>query len=188
MGKGFALSVQSGTSTLPDVLVVTDKPTTLKKFDMIPQIFGGFSVGNPHIKFAESLDKAIQARKKAEAHKLAVAKKKAAEKARIKAEKQRAAVIAAQIAANHSYHEVTPVYQSSCSDPKSCIYQKESGNNPSATNPSGCYGLGQDCNGIVLGKCGTNYTCQDAYFTSYAISRYGSWAAAWAFWQANGWW
>jgi LysM repeat protein len=71
---------------------------------------------------------------------------------------------------------------------KAFIYSRESGNNPNATNPHGCYGLGQDCNGRVQAQCGADYACQDAYFTNYAISRYGSWGAAQAFWQANGWW
>ncbi len=71
---------------------------------------------------------------------------------------------------------------------KAFIYQKESGNNPNATNPIGCYGIGQDCNGIVRDRCGANYECQDAYFTDYAMRRYGSWEAAYAFWQSNRWW
>ena len=32
---------------------------------------------------------------------------------------------------------------------KAFIYAKESGNNPAATNPSGCFGIGQDCNGVL---------------------------------------
>ncbi|HET6924339.1 MAG TPA: LysM domain-containing protein, partial [Candidatus Saccharimonadales bacterium] len=71
---------------------------------------------------------------------------------------------------------------------KAYIYSHESGNNPAAVSPNGCFGLGQDCNGVVRAKCGTDYACQDAYFTNYAISRYGSWDAAAAFWQNNGWW
>lgn len=71
---------------------------------------------------------------------------------------------------------------------KAFIYSHESGNNPNATNPNGCYGIGQDCNGVVRGQCGADYACQDAYFTSYMARRYGSWEAALAFWKANGWW
>lgn len=71
---------------------------------------------------------------------------------------------------------------------KAFIYAHESGNNPNATNPNGCYGLGQDCNGRVRALCGADYACQDQYFTNYAMGRYGSWANAEAFWQANGWW
>lgn len=71
---------------------------------------------------------------------------------------------------------------------KAFIYSHESGNNPSATNPHGCYGLGQDCNGRVRALCGADYACQDAYFNNYASSRYGSWSGAEAFWQTHGWW
>ncbi len=71
---------------------------------------------------------------------------------------------------------------------KAYIYARESGNNPNATNPSGCYGIGQDCNGVLRAQCGADYACQDAYFTGYAMRRYGSWENALAFWQANHWW
>jgi LysM repeat protein len=71
---------------------------------------------------------------------------------------------------------------------KAFIYAKESGNNPNATNPNGCYGIGQDCNGVLRDMCGANYACQDQYFTNYAMGRYGSWEAAYAFWQNNHWW
>lgn len=73
-------------------------------------------------------------------------------------------------------------------DAKAFIYSHESGNNPNSTSPRGCYGLGQDCNGVVRAQCGADYACQDAYFTGYMTRRYGSWDAAAAFWQANGWW
>lgn len=65
---------------------------------------------------------------------------------------------------------------------KAFVYCHESGNNPSKWNDSGCYGLGQDCNGIVYSQCGADYACQDAYFTSYMFRRYGSWENAKAFW------
>lgn len=74
-----------------------------------------------------------------------------------------------------------------CTDAKSCIYMHESGNSPTAVNSIGCRGLGQACPGDKL-PCGDDYACQDAYFTQYALSRYGSWDAAWVFWQANRWW
>ncbi|MBP9761581.1 LysM peptidoglycan-binding domain-containing protein [Candidatus Saccharibacteria bacterium] len=79
-------------------------------------------------------------------------------------------------------------YPVSANSAKAFIYNKESGNNPNATNPSGCYGIGQDCNGVLRTQCGADYACQDAYFESYAQRRYGSWENAYAFWQANGWW
>lgn len=75
-----------------------------------------------------------------------------------------------------------------CSSAKSCIYSHESGNSPTALNSIGCYGIGQDCNGIVYGRCGSNYACQDQYFSEYAVRRYGGWDNAWAFWQRNRWW
>lgn len=68
---------------------------------------------------------------------------------------------------------------------KAFIYHKESSNNPAAENYLGCYGLGQDCNGIVKKKCGADYTCQDAFFTDYMARRYGSWSKAKAFWLAS---
>ena len=71
---------------------------------------------------------------------------------------------------------------------KAFIYDKESGNDPNAMNGSGCYGIGQDCNGVVLGLCGADYACQDAYFEGYMADRYGSWENAQAFWNANHWW
>jgi len=64
------------------------------------------------------------------------------------------------------------------------IYQHESGNNPRAENSIGCYGIGQDCNGVVKDLCGSDYQCQNEYFTSYMKNRYGSWAKAKAFWLA----
>lgn len=82
----------------------------------------------------------------------------------------------------------TASYPVSGNAAKAFIYAKESGNNPNATNPTGCYGIGQDCNGVVRNLCGANYACQDQYFTNYAMQRYGSWDAAYAFWQANHWW
>lgn len=73
-------------------------------------------------------------------------------------------------------------------DAKAFIYSRESGNNPNATNPNGCYGLGQDCNGRVRAQCGADYACQDDFFTNYAVARYGSWEGAVAFWQSHHWW
>lgn len=79
-------------------------------------------------------------------------------------------------------------YPVSANAAKAFIYARESGNNPNATNPNGCYGLGQDCNGVLRTMCGADYACQDAFFDRYAAARYGSWEAAYAFWQANHWW
>lgn len=89
-----------------------------------------------------------------------------------------------------SYRAPAPVtnYPTDPNSAKAFIYSRESGNNPNATNPNGCYGIGQDCNGRVRSSCGADYACQDAYFSNYATNRYGSWEAAQAFWQSHGWW
>ena len=71
---------------------------------------------------------------------------------------------------------------------KAYIYMHESSNNPDATNWLGCYGLGQDCNGVLKSQCGADYACQDRFFDNYAQQRYGGWDNAQAFWVANGWW
>lgn len=82
----------------------------------------------------------------------------------------------------------TASYPVDANSAKAYIYARESGNNPNATSPNGCYGIGQDCNGVLRAQCGADYACQDQYFTSYAMRRYGSWENALAFWQANHWW
>ena len=67
------------------------------------------------------------------------------------------------------------------------IYMRESGCNLNAVNPIGCRGIGQACPGSKL-PCGPDYACQNAFFTSYAMGRYGSWEAAYNFWLKNHWW
>lgn len=67
------------------------------------------------------------------------------------------------------------------------IYQHESGCNLNAVNAGGCRGIGQACPGSKL-PCGADYACQNAFFTQYAISRYGSWEAAYSHWLQNRWW
>lgn len=68
------------------------------------------------------------------------------------------------------------------------IYTHESGCRTTAVNSGGCYGIGQDCNGIVRSQCGADYACQNSYFTDYANRRYGGWAGAYSFWLNNHWW
>lgn len=68
---------------------------------------------------------------------------------------------------------------------KAFIYMKESSGRTDAKNAYGCYGIGQDCNGVVEARCNADYACQDAYFTEYMTKRYGSWEAAKAFWLAR---
>lgn len=70
---------------------------------------------------------------------------------------------------------------------KDFIYMKESTCNPAAVNSIGCRGIGQACPGTKL-PCGADFACQDAWFTQYAMQRYGSWEAAYSFWIANNWW
>lgn len=70
---------------------------------------------------------------------------------------------------------------------KMYIYQHESSNNPSAVNSIGCRGIGQACPGSKL-PCDADYACQDAWFTNYAMVRYGSWYNAYIFWLNNHWW
>lgn len=69
---------------------------------------------------------------------------------------------------------------------KAFMYCHESGNDPTARNAGGCYGLGQDCNGILEARCGADYACQDAYFSNeYMPRRYGTWEKAKAHWLAR---
>jgi LysM repeat protein len=67
------------------------------------------------------------------------------------------------------------------------IYMHESGCNTSSTSPNGCFGIGQACPASKLAYCGTDYSCQNAFFTSYA-NKYGGWAGAYNFWVSHGWW
>lgn len=76
------------------------------------------------------------------------------------------------------------------------IYGMESGGrvagncDPSARNSGGCLGIGQACPGAkLLAVCpNLDYNCQNAFFTNYAISRYGSWASAYEAWKIKKWW
>lgn len=70
---------------------------------------------------------------------------------------------------------------------KDFIYYKESTCNPGSVNSIGCRGIGQACPGTKL-PCGNDFACQDAWFSNYAIQRYGSWEAAYNFWLRNNWW
>lgn len=106
------------------------------------------------------------------------------EQVRIKAEQKVAEAKKLQQAASLS----APAYAADTNFYKNFIYQHESGNNPASVNSIGCFGIGQDCNGVVRNQCGVNYQCQDAYFSAYAIRRYGSWTNAYTFWVNNHWW
>lgn len=73
------------------------------------------------------------------------------------------------------------------------IFMRESGCNPLATNPSsGAYGI---CQSLPAGKMASagddwqsNPVTQMKWCESYMLSRYGTWANAWNFWQNNNWW
>jgi hypothetical protein len=103
------------------------------------------------------------------------------------AAQQAAAARAAQAARASS---PVPTLSGSDAEYKLYIYNHESGNNPARANGAGCLGLGQACPGSkLLAVCPTlDYACEDAYFTNYAISRYGSWAGAYSFWLSHRWW
>lgn len=69
------------------------------------------------------------------------------------------------------------------------IASKESGWNPNATNPSsGACGLIQayPCSKVPGG--GYDPVANLTWAQGYAVGRYGSWAAAYDFWNANRWW
>jgi len=70
---------------------------------------------------------------------------------------------------------------------KDFIYYKESTCNPRAVNSIGCRGIAQACPGSKL-PCGDDFACQDAWFSNYAIQRYGSWENAYNWWLQNHWW
>lgn len=72
------------------------------------------------------------------------------------------------------------------------IVEHESGWDVDATNSSsGAYGLVQALPGSKMASAGsdwkTNAETQIEWGLDYMNSRYGSPTAAWAFWQANGW-
>lgn len=68
------------------------------------------------------------------------------------------------------------------------IYQHESGCRTTALNSIGCYGIGQSCPASKIAHCGADWGCQNAWFTNYAVTRYGSTYQAYQFWLANRWW
>lgn len=79
---------------------------------------------------------------------------------------------------------------------KQYIYQKESGCHTCKINGGAvdcwytgnrAFGIGQATDGKVL-HCGGDFACQDAWFSNYAVSRYGSWEGAYNFWIQNHWW
>ena len=82
-----------------------------------------------------------------------------------------------------------PTQPTDASNPMLQIFMRESGNNPSAINASsGACGLGQALPCSKMPCSLSDYNCQVNFFTSYAVSRYGSWDNAWLFWQQHNWW
>lgn len=105
----------------------------------------------------------------------------------LQAKKESARVLAEAQATPAPAPVARQTYSLPANQAKAFIYQHESGNNPNAVNSIGCRGLGQACPGSKL-PCGADYACQDAWFTNYAMTRYGSWEAAYQFWVQNHWW
>ena len=83
-----------------------------------------------------------------------------------------------------------PPASSGCGDNEYAhfIYMHESGCSTTALNSIGCYGIGQACPASKIAYCGSDYACQNEFFTQYANSRYGGWAGAYQAWLAQGWW
>lgn len=110
----------------------------------------------------------------------------------LQAKRQREATLA--VVAKKSAQASSPkptkatTYSLPANQAKAFIYQHESGNNPAAVNSIGCRGLGQACPGSKLPCSSSDYACQDAWFTNYAMTRYGSWENAYKFWVAHKWW
>ena len=73
------------------------------------------------------------------------------------------------------------------------LIEKESGWNPVARNrSSGAYGLCQALPGTKMASAGSDWesnpVTQLKWCNGYAKGRYGSWAAAYSFWQRNHYW
>lgn len=74
------------------------------------------------------------------------------------------------------------------------IYMHESGCRTTALNSIGCYGIGQSCPASKIAHCGSDYACQNAWFSNYA-KKYcylgtanNCWYGSYLFWLANRWW
>jgi hypothetical protein len=95
-----------------------------------------------------------------------------------------AQAIAAQLLAKHGWgaSQMPPLIN---------LWNRESGWNPHAANPSGAYGIPQALPGSKMAMAGPNWqsspTTQIAWGLSYIDGTYGSPGAAWAHSQSNGW-
>jgi resuscitation-promoting factor RpfB len=71
------------------------------------------------------------------------------------------------------------------------LWDRESGWNVHASNPSGAYGIPQALPGSKMSTAGpdwqNNATTQITWGLGYISGRYGTPCGAWSFWQANGW-
>lgn len=131
---------------------------------------------------------ALQSQLETEKQKIAELKQKIQNKKAAEARATRV-VVRASVAVN-----TAPV--GNCGDNyyASYIYGMESGGrvvgncSTTARNAGGCYGIGQACPGSKIAHCGSDYACQNAWFTNYAIQRYGSWENAYNFHKTRGWW
>lgn len=85
--------------------------------------------------------------------------------------------------------EIPPSQPVTCGDNTyaNYIYMHESSCNVNAVNSIGCRGIGQACPGSKL-PCGSDYECQNKWFTNYALTRYGSWKNAYETWLIQHWW
>lgn len=147
-------------------------------------------------------DRLANEKKLIEELKQRIANKKAAEeRAREEASRAQAQTVAYTAPARAVAPASVPVssgggLRSGCGDNQyaAYIYGQESGGrvsgmcNTTIYNAGGCYGIGQACPGSKVAHCGADYACQNAWFTNYAMQRYGSWAAAYNFHKANNWW
>lgn len=71
------------------------------------------------------------------------------------------------------------------------IITAETHGNYQDVNSIGCIGVMQSCTGGLAKACPnwrSDDICQLNFFYYYMTQRYGSWANAWAFHIANGWW
>jgi uncharacterized protein YabE (DUF348 family) len=71
------------------------------------------------------------------------------------------------------------------------IWDRESGWNVHAANPSGAYGIPQALPGSKMASAGPDWqnsaTTQIRWGLGYIAGRYGTPCGAWSFWQSNGW-
>lgn len=88
---------------------------------------------------------------------------------------------------------VSPVaYADGCGDNQysSYIYSHESGCSTNITNSEGCIGIGQACpaSKLIAACPSLDYACENTFFTTYAVARYGSWEGAYNAWLSQHWW